>query len=156
MIKSAITRIDFAEGTALVTVCGLDDDVNILARIFRAVAQQGVGVDMITFTPCGKNMMCLTFAVSGECLGATVAAVGSLKPEIPGMICHISGDNTVIILTGTAISEDKHLVTDVMETLSHFDIPVKMMCSSVNELSVVVDGHCTDEAVACLRRRYSI
>ncbi|MBR2477101.1 MAG: hypothetical protein IKB50_03080 [Clostridia bacterium] len=154
MIKSAITHIELIEGVALVTVCGLDDDVRKLAQIFRAIANRDVGVDMITFTPQVKNLMNLTFAVSSEELGVTVSAVGGLRREIPGMICHISSDNTAITLTGTAVSEDEKLVSDVMETVSSLGTAVKMICSSVNEISLVIDGHFTDEVVSCLRERY--
>ena len=156
MIKSAITHIELIEGVALVTVGGLDDDVKKLAHIFRAIASRGVGVDMITFTPHLKNMMNLTFAVPSDSLGITVSAVGGLKGEIPGMMCHISSDNTAIILTGTAVCEDENLLPDVMETVASLGIAVKMICSSVNEISLVIDGHFTDEVVKCLRKRYNL
>lgn len=156
MIKSAITRIELTEGVALVTVGGLDDDVRKLAQIFRAIANYDVGVDMITFTPQGKNMMNLTFAVASDFLGSAVSAIGGLKREIPGMICHISSDNTAITIGGTAVCEDEKLVADVMETISGVGTAIKMMCSSVNEISLVIDEHFTDEVVSCLRCRYNV
>ena len=156
MINSAINRIELIEGIALITVNGLDDDVRKLAHIFRAIANHGVGVDMITFTPNLKNVMNLTFAVPAESLGIAVSAVGGLKREIPHMMYSISSDNTVVILTGTAVCEDENLVADVMETISQIGTGVKMVSSSVNEIYFVIDGHFTDEAVACLKRRYSL
>lgn len=156
MIKSAITHMDLVEGIALITVSGLDDDVCNLARIFRAVADNGVGVDLITFTPQFKNLMNLTFAVSSEVLGVTVSAIGGLKEQISGMICHISSDNTAIILTGAAVSEDEKLVSDIMKTISETGIGVKMICSSVNEITIVIDEHFTDEAVARLKSKYDL
>ncbi len=154
MIKSAITDIDVRDSVALITVNGLSGEGHLLARIFKTIADRGIDVDMITLCPHHKDRMNLSFTISNNDLGGAVAAMGELRADIPRFLCHISSNNSKITLSGTAVFEEMGIVSDVMSILTDNSVSVKLICASVNEISLLVDESDVDTALAELNKKY--
>lgn len=156
MIKSAITHIGVQDNISLVTVDGLTSESHAILKIFKSVADCGIDVDMISMSLRHKNKMDLSFTVSGESIGTAVSAIGELRKEIPKLMCHISGNNAKITLSGTALYEEMHITADALEALADMDIPIKLICASVNEISLLVDESHVDVALSQLQNKYKI
>ena len=152
MIKSNITHIDVQDNIFLFTVDGISNENHNILKIFKALAGYGIDVDMISMSVRHKNRMDLSFTIADDNIGKAVSALGELRKEIPKLLCHISGNNAKIILTGTAIYEEMNITANILEILAKNEIPVKLICASVNEISLLVDETHVDTAFAELSR----
>ncbi len=156
MIKSAVTHVDVKDNIVLITADGISGEASTVSRIFSAIAGQGIDVDMITLSPRHKHGMDLSFTVSGDDLGAAVTAMGGLKSDIPRFMCHISGNNAKITLSGTAVFEHAGIVAEVLSVPAKTDTPVKLISASVNEIALLIDEGKADAVVAEFKKRYMI
>lgn len=156
MIKSAITDITARDGLALITADGISGEPHILSEIFRVVAGRGIDIDMITMSPGHKHRMDLSFTVSGDDLSGAMSALGELKRSIPRFMCHISGNNAKITVSGTAVSEDAKLMAEVLGIVTENNASVKLISASVNEMSLLTDESASDDIVARLKNKYTI
>lgn len=156
MIKSAITDIEVTDSVTLITVNDLDCDGGTLTAIFKKIADCGINVDMITLSPHNKGKMNMSFTILSEYLGKAVAAMGEMRGLIPRFLCHISSSNAKLTLSGSALSDDAGVTAEVLGVLAEADIAVKLICSSVNEISLLVDEACVDTALAELNKKYLI
>ncbi len=154
MIKSEITHIGVTDSLALITVDGISSDINVISSVFESVADRGIDVDMISMSLRHKNKMDLSFTVPADNLGEAVASIGELRRENARLLCHISGSNSKITLSGVAPADEIGITSEISAVLAKNNIPVKLICASVNEISILVDEVYADTAFKFFAEKY--
>lgn len=152
MIKSVINRIDVHDGVAMISIEGFAGRCLRATEVFSEIAQSGADIGMIIMIPSANDRMNLSFTVPENCLGKTVAALGSSMSPMHRFLYHISSGNTKIILSGVALCEDPHITSQVLKVLSKAGIEVKLISATVNEIALLVEESDADAAIGELKR----
>jgi aspartate kinase len=146
-IVSAITH-DATE--AKVTVLSLPDKPGIAAKLFRALADQAISVDMIVQNTSIDGLTDISFTVTRSDLEATLKITNEITPVL-GAKGVISDDKIArVSLIGAGMKTQPGISTKMFETLAEQGINIEMISTSTIRISCVIKEEEIEKAVNAL------
>ncbi|MDH3755432.1 MAG: aspartate kinase [Acidimicrobiia bacterium] len=152
-IVSAITPDD---SEAKVTVSGVPDEPGIAARLFRALADAGVNVDMIVQNTSADGVTDISFTVPNEQVEVATAASQALGADIGalGVITDASIGRVSVI--GAGMKSNPGVAATMFETLADAGINIEMISTSPIRISCVIAEDDLERAVVLLHSAYEL
>ena len=152
-IVSAVTH-DASE--AKVTVAGVPDRPGIAARLFRALADRGINVDMIVQNTAANGTTDISFTVPRVDLAASVAAAEDLRDELG--FAGVTSDATIARLSviGAGMKSYPGVTATMFETLATMGINIEMISTSSIRISCVVDESVVEDAMRALHAAFEL
>lgn len=156
MEQATVRAITHDLSEAKVTVSGVPDRPGVAARMFRALADEGVNVDMIVQNTSEHGMTDISFTVPHGDLDASMEVVGSMKDELG--IRHFAADPTVarVSVIGAGMKSNPGIAASMFERLAEAGINIDMISTSAIRISCVVDQDDAERAVAVLHSAYEL
>ena len=154
MDAKAITNISVNDDVSLITINNVSDDAAVLPKIFAAIAERGILVDMISLTPPYKNRMSLSFTIDNAHVSDAIGLVGRFKESVPDINCDINTNNSKIVVYGEAMKQTVGVAASVLETILSGGIAIKLITTAENEISLLVSDADVDPACTLLREQY--
>ncbi len=153
-IISAITH-DHSE--AKITVTGLPDEPGIAGRVFRALADRDVNVDMIVQNVSDQGVTDISFTVPFGDVEVALAVLPPLCEEIGGSH-EITTDTEVgrVSIVGAGMKSNPGVAARMFETLAAHDINIEMISTSAIRVSCVVRQDRLEDAVAALHGAFEL
>jgi len=135
---------------AKVTVSGVPDQPGIAARLFRALADAGINVDVIVQNTSADGVTDISFTVPVEDLEGTVELSQALADEIGAD--GVSGEPRVgrVSVVGAGMKSHPGVAAKVFETLAEADINIEMISTSEIRISCIIGDEHLDRAVQVL------
>ncbi len=152
-VVSAITH-DVSE--AKVTVAGVPDHPGVAARIFRALADEGVVVDTIVQNTSEAGVTDISFTVPHADLAVALATVDCLQEELGAV--RVSGDPDIarVSVIGSGMRTNPGVAATMFETLAEAGINIDMISTSVIRTSCVVRQDQAERAVQVLHAAFEL
>jgi aspartate kinase len=157
MLESALIRgvaLDAEE--AKVTLDEVPDRPGIAAAIFKAVAAEGIHVDMIVQNVSHDGRTDLSFTIPradlhrlDAVLEGIVADVGALRYETDDAIAKLS-------LVGAGIKSNPGVAADMFDALAAEGINIDMISTSSIRISCVIRAVDGDRAVRAVHQRFGL
>jgi aspartate kinase len=157
MLESALIRgvaLDAEE--AKVTLDEVPDRPGIAAAIFKAVAAEGIHVDMIVQNVSHDGRTDLSFTIPradlhrlDAVLESIVADVGALRYETDDAIAKLS-------LVGAGIKSNPGVAADMFDALAAEGINIDMISTSSIRISCVIRAEDGDRAVRAVHQRFGL
>ena len=157
MLESALIRgvaLDTEE--AKVTLDEVPDRPGIAAAIFKAVAAEGIHVDMIVQNVSHDGRTDLSFTVPradltrlNAVLDGIVTDVGALRYETDDAIAKLS-------LVGAGIKSNPGVAADMFDALAAEGINIDMISTSSIRISCVIRAEDGDRAVRAVHQRFGL
>jgi aspartate kinase len=146
-IVSAVTH-DLSE--AKMTIAGVPDRPGVAARVFRALADLEVSVDMIVQNTSDHGVTDISFTVPHDELDRCLALVGELVAELGAT--GVSSDTGIarVSVIGAGMRTNPGVAASMFETLSDLEINIQMISTSAIRVSCMVDADRVEEAVQAL------
>ncbi len=152
-----ITAVTHSTGEARVTLLGVPDEPGVAGRIFTALAERNVNVDMIIQNePEGEHTRAeVSFTVPVDDLRAAREALAPLVDEL-GM--ELSADETMgkVSIVGAGMKSHPGVAAKVFETLGGEGINIEMISTSPIKISCVIDGEQVPTAVRSLHGAFGL
>src|SRR5258708_4916032 len=137
-----VRGVSLDKNQAKVTLVGVPDQPGVAARIFKAIGDANVNVDMIVQNIShggGRPATDLSFTVDKPGLLKAQKVIEALKPEI-GFGQVISTDNIgKLSLVGVGMKSHTGVAGKMFETLANEGVNIEMISTSEIKISVVVD-----------------
>ncbi len=152
-IVSAVTH-DVSE--AKVTVVGVPDQPGVAAKLFRALADQGVNVDMIVQNVSEDGSTDISFTVPRSDLEtATQTAVG--LEDVLGFES-VTTDNSIarVSVIGAGMKSYPGVTATMFETLAREKINIEMISTSSIRISCVVNESEVEQAMRALHEAFEL
>lgn len=152
-IISAVTH-DASE--AKVTVSGVADKPGVAGRLFRALADSDVNVDMIVQNVSSRGVTDISFTVPRLQLDATRAVVQGLVDELGAD--DISADDGIarVSLIGAGMRTNPGVAARMFETLASAGINIEMISTSAIRISCVIRAGDMEPAVGALHQSFEL
>ncbi len=152
-IVSAVTH-DTSE--AKMTIAGVPDQPGVAARVFRALADSDVNVDMIVQNVSDHGVTDISFTVPHADLVRTVELAERLASEIGAV--GVSSDDTIarVSVIGAGMRSNPGVAATMFETLSARGVNIRMISTSAIRVSCVVDGEQVEDAVRALHDAFGL
>ena len=142
---------------AKLTLVGVPDQPGIAARVFRALSDAAISVDMIVQNVSqgtGTPMTDLSFTVDTPDLVKARAVIDALAPEV-GFRAVTSDERIAkLSIVGVGMRSHSGVAAKMFETLARHDINIGMISTSEIKISVVIDLARGEEAVRAVHQAF--
>ena len=158
MEQAIISGVAHDRSEAKITVVGVPDKVGEAARIFRAIADAGINIDMIVqnVSAASTGRTDISFTLPATDGPAGMAALRRLQPEV-GFDSLLYDDKIgKVSLIGAGMRSHPGVSATFFGALAAAGVNIGMISTSEIRISVVVDEHDVDVAVVATHRAFDL
>jgi aspartate kinase len=154
--QAIISAVTSDSSEAKVTVAGVPDHPGVAARLFRALADRSINVDMIEQNVSLAGTTDISFTVPREDLRAACDTAEALRPEIEAGEVLADPDIATVSIIGAGMKTHPGISATMFETLAAEGINIEMISTSSIRLTCVVRADVVDKAVVALHRAFKL
>ena len=157
MLESALIRgvaLDVEE--AKVTLDEVPDRPGVAAAIFKAVAAEGINVDMIVQNVSHDGRTDLSFTVPRADLPRVEAVVTGIVADIGAVRFETDDAIAKLSLVGAGMKTNPGVAADMFDALAAEGINIEMISTSSIRISCIIRSADADRAVRAVHRRFGL
>ncbi|MGH9091035.1 MAG: aspartate kinase [Acidimicrobiales bacterium] len=156
MEQAVVTAVTHDTSEAKITVAGVPDRPGVAARLFRALADRSVNVDMIVQNTSLHGTTDISFTVPKLDLATAEEVAGSLARDLSAT--GVTSDNDVarVSLVGAGMKTHPGVTATTFETLAAEGINIDMISTSTIRISCIVRTDAAEQAVRALHRAFEL
>ena len=158
MEQAIISGVAQDRGEAKITIVGVPDKVGVAARIFRAIAETGINIDMIVqnISAAATGRTDISFTLPREDGHAAMTGLGQLQAEI-GFDSLLYDDRIgKVSVVGAGMRSHPGVSATFFGALAEAGVNIEMISTSEIRISVVVDQNDVDTAVIAAHEAFDL
>ncbi len=141
---------------AKVTVHNVPDKPGIAARLFRALADANVNVDMIVQNTSNDGSTDISFTMPKADLSVAESIVGEIATDIGAAGVSRDDDIAKVSLVGSGMKTSPGIAATMFETLAANDVNIEMISTSTIRVTCVVARGDMERAVRSLHTAFGL
>jgi len=155
--KHVVTGIAYSRDEAKITLLGVADEPGIASRIFGALADANVNVDMIVQNISEDGRVTdLTFTVGKADLESAVEALEGGEDKVNCRKLVSQTGVAKVSVVGIGMRSHAGVARTMFETLGKAGINIQVISTSEIKISVLIDSSQTEQAVQALHDAYGL
>ena len=156
-ILRAVTGVAYSKDEAKITIIDLVDEPGIAAKVFKALSDDSINVDMIVQNNfIERKMTNLTFTIPMGDLEKSLSILDMLKDQI-AFSKIISEDNlSKVSIIGSGMRNQPGIAAKMFQCLSEQNINIEVISTSEIKVSVLIDKAKTEDAVSSLHDAFKL
>lgn len=154
--QAIVSAVVSDSSEAKVTVAGVPDRPGIAARLFRALAERSINVDMIEQNISLAGTTDISFTVPHDDLRVAREVSEALTEEIGAKEVLADPDIATVSIVGAGMKTHTGTSATMFETLAAEGINIEMISTSSIRLTCVVRAELADKAVVALHRAFKL
>jgi len=154
--QAIISAVVSDQSEAKLTVAGVPDRPGVAARLFRALADQLINVDMIEQNVSLHGTTDISFTVPHESLEAAKQVAASLQSEIGSTGTYADPDVATVSIVGAGMRTHPGVSATMFEVLAAEGINIEMISTSAIRLTCVVRATEADRAVIAIHKAFAL
>jgi len=156
MEQAVVTAVTHDVSEAKVTVTDVPDRPGVAARLFRALADRNVNVDMIVQNTSLHGTTDISFTVPEHDLAVSTEVCEALVPELGATGVTSDDDVARVSLVGAGMKTHPGVTALTFETLAKEDINIEMISTSSIRISCMVRSAEAESAVRALHEAFEL
>jgi len=156
MEQAVVTAVTHDTSEAKVTVTSVPDRPGVAARLFRALADRSVNVDMIVQNTSQHGTTDISFTVPKVDLATSVSVSGELRGELGAADVVADEDVARVSLVGAGMKSHPGVTATMFETLAKEGINIDMISTSTIRISCMVRSEEVETAVRVLHDAFHL
>ena len=154
--QASVIAVTHDANEAKITVVGLADRPGVAAKLFRALADREVNVDMIVQNVSEAGRTDISFTVPAESYRSSLEASEGVLGELGASA--VRGDERIgkVSIVGSGMKSDLGVAARMFETLSQDGINIEMISTSPIRTSCVVEESQLEIAVQLLHTAFDL
>ncbi|HET9475547.1 MAG TPA: aspartate kinase [Steroidobacteraceae bacterium] len=147
-----ISGIAFNRDEAQITVAGLPDTPDCVARVLRPISSANIEVDMIVLATGRDGLKDLSFTVHRDDFLEAQRLAQNITAEFKG--CRLSADNTVakLAIVGVGMRSHAGVATQLFESLARQGVKALLISTSEIKIAVLIPESALESCVKCLHQ----
>jgi aspartate kinase len=154
--KAIISGVTHDVTEAKATVLAVPDQPGVAARVFRALADAGVNIDMIVQNVSAEGRTDISFTLPKTDLPAAEPILEALASEIAAAGVIYDPDVAKVSLVGAGMKSHPGVAADMFEALAEADINIEIISTSSIRVSCVVRAADVEKAVRAVHERFRL
>ena len=156
MEHAIISAVTHDAGEAKMTVSGVADKPGVAGRLFRALADAEVNVDMIVQNVSSEGVTDISFTVPRSQLDRALTVAQMLIDELGAD--DVSADDGIarVSLIGAGMQTNPGVAARMFETLAAAGINIEMISTSAIRISCVIRAGDVERAVSALHESFEL
>ena len=156
MEQAIISGVTHDDSEAKVTVEDVPDRPGVAAAIFRAIADEGISVDMIVQNVSKDGRTDVSFTVPGDDLPHARTIMERVVPEV-GAARYTADDGIAkVSLIGAGMKTHPGVQADMFSALAEAGVNIEMISTSSVRITCVIRADDVATAVKALHARFSL
>jgi aspartate kinase len=156
MEQALISGVALDVEEAKVTLEEVPDRPGIAASIFKAVAADGINVDMIVQNVSHKGKTDVSFTIPREDLARLQRLLSGVVKDVGAFRFSTDGNIAKISLVGAGMKSHPGVAAEMFEALASEGINIEMISTSSIRISCVVRAADADRAVQAIHTRFGL
>ncbi|HXW81558.1 MAG TPA: aspartate kinase [Acidimicrobiales bacterium] len=156
MEQAIVSAVVSDQSQAKVTVAGVLDRPGIAAKLFRALADQLINVDMIEQNVSLHGTTDISFTVPHQDLALAKEIAGNLQDDIGATGTYADPDIASVSIIGAGMRTHPGVSATMFEVLATEGINIEMISTSAIRLTCVVRAAEADRAVVALHKAFGL
>jgi aspartate kinase len=156
MEQPIISGIAHDTSEAEVTIVAVPDKPGIAARVFRALADEGVNVDMIVQNVGADGRTDISFTVPKADMGRAESLLERVAGDIGAEGVHHDPHIAKISLVGAGMKTHPGVAADMFDALAEAGINIGIISTSSIRISCIVPAADVDRAVQAVHERFKL
>ena len=154
MEQALISGVAHDDGEAKVTIQGVPDRPGVAARIFRAVADERINIDMIVQNVSHDGLTDVSFTAPKPDLPRIRAVMDPIVQEIQAGGYSIDDGVAKISLVGAGMKSHPGVAADMFDALAEAGINIEIISTSSIRVSCVIRAAQVERAVEVVHARF--
>ncbi|MBB4134717.1 aspartate kinase [Gordonia humi] len=156
--EAILTGVAHDRSEAQVTVVGIEDKPGFAAKVFRAVADAEINIDMVLqgVSKIDTGKTDITFTLPTETGELAVTELGKLKDELGFAEILLDEKIGKVSLVGAGMKSNPGVTATFCEALSDAGINIELISTSEIRISVLVSDGDLDRAVQVLHKAFDL
>ncbi len=156
MERAIISGVACDIGEAKVTIRDVPDRPGIAAKVFKALADANINVDMIIQNVSEKGFTDISFTVVKEDLTRVGRALESIVEELKARGPYYDENIAKVSLVGAGMKTHPGVAADMFSALAEENINIQMISTSSIKISCVVDAKEVERAVKAVHKKFNL
>jgi aspartate kinase len=156
MENAVVTAVTHDTSEAKITVTGVPDRPGLAARLFRALAERSVNVDMIVQNVSQHGTTDISFTVPKVDVASSVEVARNLAAEIGAGEVVADTEVAKVSLVGAGMRSHPGVSATMFQTLADEGINIDMISTSTIRVTCVVRADAVERAVQALHRAFEL
>lgn len=156
MEQAIISAVISDQSEAKLTVNGVPDHPGVAAKLFRALADHAINVDMIEQNVSVSGTTDISFTVPHEDLATAEKVARQLGPVISARQVSADPDVATVSIIGAGMKTHPGVSATMFEVLAAEGINIEMISTSSIRLTCVVRAGLAEKAVVALHRAFGL
>jgi aspartate kinase len=156
MEQALISGVAHDDDEAKVTIQAVPDRPGVAARIFRAVADEGINIDMIVQNVSHRGLTDVSFTVPKPDLARVRAVMEPIVGEIEAGGYSIDDGIAKISLVGAGMKSHPGVAADMFQALADEGVNIEMISTSSIRVSCVVRAEDAERAVRAVHLHFRL
>jgi aspartate kinase len=156
MEQAMISGVVHDTSEAKITLEDVPDRPGVAATIFRAVADEGIGVDTIVQNVSRDGRTDLSFTVPKDDLAHARAVVDRVAGEVGAVRASADDDIAKVSLVGAGMKSHPGVQADMFAALAEAGINIEMISTSSIRITCVIRAADVEAAVRALHERFAL
>ena len=156
MEQALISGVALDVEEAKVTLEEVPDRPGIAASIFKAVAADGINVDMIVQNVSHKGKTDVSFTIPREDLARLERLLSGVVKDVGAFRFSTDGDIAKISLVGAGMKSHPGVAAEMFDALASEGVNIEMISTSSIRISCVVRAADADRAVQAIHTRFGL
>jgi aspartate kinase len=154
--KAIISGVTHDTSEAKVVILGVPDRPGIAARLFRALADAGVNVDMIVQNVSEHGTTSISFTLPKSDLATADPILEQIAAEIGATGIEKDPEIAKISLIGAGMKSHPGVAADMFDALAEAGINIEIISTSSIRISCVVRAAEVERAVRAVHERFRV
>jgi aspartate kinase len=154
--KAIISGVTHDTSEAKLTIFGVPDRPGIAARVFRALADSGVNIDMIVQNVSEQGLTDISFTVPKADLAVAEPILETACRDVDAAGFAQDSDIAKVSLIGAGMRSHPGVAADMFEALAEAGINIEIISTSSIRISCVVRASEVESAVKAVHDRFQV
>jgi aspartate kinase len=156
MEQAIVSGVAYALDDAKVTIRGLPDKVGEAAKVFTALAQANVNIDLIIQNASAGGTADISFTAAEDDLGSIATVLNTMKDELGFSSIDTDQDVAKVTLVGAGMRTYPGVAAKMFQVLADNDINIEMISTSSIKISCVIRKAQVQTAVKALHKAFNM
>jgi aspartate kinase len=156
MEQVVVSGVTYDKNQAKITITGVPDQPGIAARLFGAIAEAGILVDMILQNVSQEGMTDISFTVPKGDAKKAVEIARKIAREIGARDVQLTEHIANVSIVGVGMRTHSGVAARMFAALSKEGINIMMISTSEIKISCVIDAKYTELAVRSLHEAFEL
>ena len=154
MEKLVVSGVTYNRGEAKIRVVGVKDSPGVAAKLFGAIADAGIVVDMIVQNASADGTTDMTFTVPRDDFERAKAIAEAVAPAVGASRVEADKAISKVSVVGLGMKDHAGVAAQMFRVLADEGINIQMIGTSEIKISVVVEEKYTELAVRALHAAF--